>query len=60
MVQKLAQNYTESEFSKVPGNKYLVDLKNEASYDIDQIVSEQGEFRKFVFGCQANNEMLPF
>ena len=35
MVQKLAQNYKEGDYSKVPGNKSLIDLKNEAMYDID-------------------------
>ena len=25
-----------------------------------KIIGEQGEFRKFVYGCRANNELLPF
>ncbi len=24
------------------------------------IVKEQGEFKKFIYGCIANNEILPF
>ena len=45
------------------GNKSKFDLNNtnfDLTYDIDQIIKDQGEFRKFVFGCQANNEFLPF
>jgi len=75
MVEMLAKNYAheDCEYSLVPNNKVLVDtatdylafaddtnltLKN--TCDIENIISQQGEFRKFVYGCQANNELLPF
>ena len=53
-----------TDFTHVKGNKYVIDtetdylefsddknksLKN--SCDIEKIVQEQGDFRKFVFGC---------
>ena len=28
--------------------------------DFDEIVKNQGKFSKFVYGCQANAELLPF
>ena len=75
MVKKVLHNFSQkdNDFSKVEGNKFIVDtqtnynefaddscttLKNLC--DLDQIILEQGEFRKFFFGCQANNEILPF
>ena len=65
----------QNDYVKVPGNKYFVDietdylsftddsceqLKNKC--DLDAIVSEKAgqDYSKFVFGCQANNEKLPF
>jgi len=75
MVKKLKETYAGEmcDFSKVEGNKVHVDtsdtymqftdqgeptLKN--TCDLDKIIAEQGDFRKFVFGCRANNELLPF
>ena len=75
MVTKLATNYQseENDYSLVEGNKSFIDL--ETNYvefsdescsklknhcDLESIVNAQGEFKKFVFGCQANNELLPF
>lgn len=74
MVKRLQENYhsEHSDFLKVQGNKFQYDstdytefaddsnksLKNKC--DLDQIISQQGDFRKFVLGCQANNEILPF
>ena len=57
---------------KVSGNKFKYDdtdytefadtsnksLKNLC--DLDKAISAQGQFRKLVYGCQANNEILPF
>ena len=75
MVNKLYQNYAESnnDYSKVEGNKFLIDTKtnyNEFAddtntilknhFDVEKIITEQGDFRKLVLGCQANNEILPF
>ena len=28
--------------------------------DLDAIIQAQGEFSKFIYGCKANNELLPF
>ena len=75
MVKLIKQNFDAgfTDYTHVKGNKYLIDtetdylefaddtnkqLKN--TCDIEKIVSEQGDFRKFVLGCQANNELLPF
>ena len=66
-------NQKDNDFVRVEGNKFFIDnqtnynefadesnsaLKNHC--DLDKLIADQGEFRKFVFGCQANNEMLPF
>ena len=75
MVKKLKRNYNEGDhdYNKVPGNKSVIDdqtdylalsdedntkLKNMC--DVQKIIDEQGDFRKLVIGCQANNELLPF
>ena len=65
MMNKLRNNYADknNDYPLIEGNKSLFDMTNgnfDKKYDIDQIISEQGTFRKFVFGCQANNEFLPF
>lgn len=72
MVQKLGTNYATSDFSMVAGNKYAIDsvdycemvgdsqLKNQC--DLDAVIAKHGGegFRKLVYGCRANNELLPF
>ena len=75
MVKKLKEKYSEGghDFIKVPGNKAVIDdetdylsfsdetntkLKN--TCDVQKIIDGQGDFRKLVIGCQANNEFLPF
>ena len=66
MVDKVRANLEESDYAQVPGNKYamaekdLAESENFPSLDLDGIIAAQGEFRKFVFGCRANNELLPF
>lgn len=57
---------------KVPGNKSFFDETNYTEFadetnkslkhkcDIEKIIEQQGDFRKFVLGTQANNELLPF
>jgi ubiquinone/menaquinone biosynthesis C-methylase UbiE len=74
MVKKLKETFEQDgDYTLAPGNKFLMDsetdynefvegstseLKNKC--DLDKIVGEQGTFNKFVYGCQANNEVLPF
>ena len=74
MVAKLGANYEPADFCWVPGNKFV--LEKEVDYcegggedklkhrcDLEQVVraSTNGEaFRKLVYGCRANNELLPF
>ena len=72
MVKKLKVNFeTEHDYNLAPGNKSLIDTEtnyNEFSQDgelknkcdLDKIIEAQGPFNKFVYGCQANNECLPF
>lgn len=66
MVTKLSDNYGRSDYAQVPGNKYvcaekdLTVAENVEGFDLEQVIASQGEFRKFVFGCVANNEALPF
>lgn len=74
MVKKLKETFEEKhDFTLAPGNKALMDtetdyneyvegstseLKNKC--DIEKIIEAQGSFNKFIYGCQANNECLPF
>ena len=76
MVKRVAENYADEErqdYSKIPGNKHLVNTttnfceftddtcsKLKHHCDLDTIIKDQGDFRKFVYGCRANNELLPF
>ena len=65
----------ESDYARIPLNKFYVDcetdytileeesgLKLKNMCDVDKIIEEKagGDFSKFVLGCQANNELLPF
>lgn len=76
MVKRLRENYEteDTDYRLVPGNKFLFESQTDYTQltedgsglenycDLDEIVSLQSEggFRKFVYGCQANNELLPF
>jgi len=66
MVKKVHQNYSQkdNDYVKVEGNKFLIDIEtnyNEIAdetnaslknlCDLDKIEADQGDFRKFVFGC---------
>jgi len=57
----------------VEGNKCVVDADTDYlkfkegsktelvnTCDLDTVIKAQGEFNKLVFGCKANNEVLPF
>ena len=73
MIHLLKANFDNqtNDFSQIPGNKSLIDT--ETNYcelnadqtlankvDLQSIISSQGDFRKLVYGCIANNEILPF
>ena len=73
MVTKMEKLFTSEhcEYSLVEGNKFLAEktdftamsddgkqLKNMC--DLNQVIQAQQPFRKLVYTCQANNEMLPF
>ena len=67
MVKRVHENYSEgqNDYVKVPGNKYFIDIETDYfqnQCDLDAIISEKAgeDYSKFVFGCQANNEKLPF
>jgi len=66
MVKKVHQNYSQkdNDYVKVEGNKFLIDIEtnyNEIAdesnaslknlCDLDKLEADQGDFRKFVFGC---------
>ena len=67
MVKKL-KNKVENgalDYKNIEGNKALIDLDNDyrdlsKKCDIEDIIKSQGEFKRFIYGCQANNESLPF
>jgi len=65
-VKKVHQNYSQkdNDYVKVEGNKFLIDIEtnyNEIAdesnaslknlCDLDKLEADQGDFRKFVFGC---------
>ena len=67
MVGMLKHRFEESDFKEVPGHKQVID--SETNYtdqserkllDLDKIIKEQGEFKKLVVGCLADNMCLPF
>ena len=73
MLVKVKQTFDTADWTKVAGNKCVVDLETDYREfkagsnselanlcDIDAIQAAQGEFNRFVFGCRANNELLPF
>jgi len=67
MVKKLHHNYYEGnqDFTLNPANKFYIDTETDyqnLKCDLDKVISEKAgeEFKKFVFGCRANNEVLPF
>jgi len=66
MLEYVKESYKGSDYSLVEGNKYLIDETFDSSEsstekcDIESIIRSQGDFRKFVYACCANNECLPF
>jgi len=74
MVKKLAHNYTgtDADYMHVEGNKFVSELetvfteldetktKLKHTCDLEAVVESQKPFRKLAYGCQANNEMMPF
>jgi len=66
MIGFVKQSYKDSDYSLVKGNKYLIDEafdfceSSSEKCDIKSIINSQGDFRKFVYACRANNECLPF
>jgi len=75
MVEKMAANYESADYSMVDGNSFVMetnvdycemngDTKLKHTCDLEKVVSahvgEGQTFRKFVYGCRANNELLPF
>ena len=73
MVKSLDENYKSSDFGQVLGNKFSIDTETDylsftddqnlnlvRNCNLDKIISDHGNFKKFVYGCRANNELLPF
>lgn len=73
MIQLLKANFSDAsnDYCQVPGNKSLVDTETnfcelnadqslKHKVDLPAIIQGQGDFRKLVYGCVANNEVLPF
>ena len=75
MIDKVAECYNsdETEFALVKGNKFVVEKERDYTEygdetcsslkhhcDLQAIISAQSPFRKLVYACQANNELLPF
>lgn len=71
--ENYSQLEEENDYVRVQGNKYVVDLQTDFcefsdetctalknKCDLESIIKDQGDFRKLVYGCQANNELLPF
>jgi hypothetical protein len=59
----------DEDYSLVPGNKFKIDVDTDYTeindegvlkHSVDLASEIPTDFRKFVFGCRANNEILPF
>ena len=74
MVEKLERNYKDADYSFVTGNESAFEkeldygeMTDEAELvhkcDLNEVIRktvQDRSFRKFVYGCRANNELLPF
>ena len=67
MVQRMEQRYTQSDFTKLEGNKVIIDAQtdyadvaNEDRVDLERVINENGPYNKLVYGCVADNMRLPF
>ena len=59
------ERFEQSDFSLIPGHKVIIDDKTDyvnsgQMIDLDEIVEQQGEFRKLVCGYRASGSALPF
>ena len=65
MMELTKQRFYQSDYAMIPGNKVTIDdqtdyTSGEARLDLDQMVQDQGEYRKLVIGSQASGSALPF
>ena len=67
MVKTLGQRFEQSDFSEIAGNKYVMDSETDYTdqseskmLDLNKIIQDQGQFKKLVVGCMADNMCLPF
>lgn len=75
MVDNVIERYNsdDTDYSLVKGNKFVGETEKDYTEctddsgtklkydcDLEAIVKSQEPFRKLVYGCQANNEILPF
>jgi ubiquinone/menaquinone biosynthesis C-methylase UbiE len=73
MIVKVKETFEQPGWSQVQGNKVIVDLETDYSElkedsnselknicNLTELIANQGDFNKFIFGCRANNEILPF
>ena len=62
MIKMLEQRFVRSDFSEVVGNKCIIDSETDYTdqseskmLDLNKIIEEQGQFKKLVVGCMADN-----
>ena len=67
MVSTMKQRYSTSDFTKIEGNKVVMNtetdyasLEGNEKVDMERIMTENGPFKKLVYGCIADNMRLPF
>ena len=63
----LEHRFEQSDFSEVAGNKFTIDSETDYTdqserkmLDLNKIIQEQGQFKRLVVGCMADNMCLPF
>ena len=74
MVTKMEKHFQseDSDYGLVQGNKFLAEKEKDYTIleddgkklkhtcDLEQVIKSQEPYRKLVYGCMANVEMLPF
>ena len=60
VMKKFKLDLETSDYSQVPGNEYVVNERLVKSAYLDEVIAKQGDFKKLIYACRANNELLPF
>ena len=59
-MKKFKLSLETSDYSQVPGNEYVVNERLVKSAYLDEVIAKKGDFKKLIYACRANSELLPF